>query len=227
MKVAAWSDGHGILPVIHEKVDIVIIAGDLIYIDVQRDNYESKKWLREIFLPYIKKLDCDKVIMTPGNHDYIFQRMQEGEFNEMIKAHGLEDKLIYLEDSSYEYKGLKFYGCPWCTGPMGWAFSPNRIIPDISDKYEAIPVCDILISHQPPNVDKVGCSYPYQPSERNFGSDRLRNAIEKNHIRYNVCGHIHSGIHNGIQYGDCMIYNVSLLDEDYESTYNVTYFEVC
>ena len=48
--------------------------------------------------------------------------------------------------------------------------------------------CDILITHIPPMVDKVGCSYPYQWGERDFGSDHLINKVFEHKIDYVVCG---------------------------------------
>jgi len=225
MKVAAWSDGHGILPVI-EDCDIVIIAGDIMPLNIQRDYESSIKWIKIEFFEYVSKLKCDKVFLVPGNHDFVFQKLPLGEMDKLIELYELNDKLVYLEDSLYEYNDLKIYGCPWCTGPLNWAFSPCRSYPDITPKYNAIPNCDILITHQPPRVDKVGCSYPHQPYEREFGSDRLRNVLDKRKIKYQFCGHIHTGMHLGVKYNETIIYNVSLLDEDYESTYNVTYVEI-
>ncbi|WQJ53655.1 MAG: metallo-phosphoesterase [Wendovervirus sonii] len=227
MKIAAWSDGHGILPTISKDTDVIIIAGDLMPLDIQRNTNDSIEWLKNTFFPYIEKLSCKKVFMVPGNHDFIFERLLKGEFSKIIKEHNLEDKLIYLEDELYEYEGIKFYGCPWCTGPMGWAFTDSWRNPQVTEKYNSIPEdCDILITHQPPKVDKVGCSNPYQPYERDFGSNRLKNVIESRHIKLAFCGHIHTGIHNGIKFGDTTIYNVSLLNEDYNLAFEVTTVEI-
>jgi Icc-related predicted phosphoesterase len=79
----------------------------------------------------------------------------------------------------------------------------------------------------PPKIDKVGCSYPYQPQERDFGSDSLRESIEvRDNIKYVFCGHVHTGIHDGVQFNKAMIYNVSVKNENYKDVYNVTYLNI-
>ena len=52
------------------------------------------------------------------------------------------------------------------------------------------------------------------------------NSISDNNIKINVCGHVHTGIHNGVPYGNTMIYNVSMINESYNEVYPVTYFEL-
>lgn len=225
MRIAAWSDGHGSLPKLEKTVDVVIIAGDIMPLHIQRQTNESIKWFANDFFKYIKKLPCKKVFFVPGNHDFLFENISPKTINDMISQDAeISNKLIYLLDEEYEYKGYKFYGTPWVTGPSNWAFYTSN--PEIT--YNHIPDdTNILICHQPPKIDKIGCSYPYQPNERNFGSDNLTRVIEDNeNIKYVFCGHIHSGIHDGIQYDKKMIYNVSIKDEDYEDTYNVTYIEI-
>jgi len=221
MKVAAWSDGHGILPVI-EDCDIVIIAGDIMPLNIQRDYESSIKWIKIEFFEYVSKLKCDKVFLVPGNHDFVFQKLPLGEMDKLIELYELKDKLIYLEDSLYEYNDLKIYGCPWCTGPFGWAFSPNDTLPDISSKYERIPDCDILLCHQPPKVGNLSTSYFGTAWQRDFGSDRLLKTIHQHKIGTVICGHIHSGQHGGVHEGETSFYNVSLKDEDYMVTYEPT-----
>jgi len=139
----------------------------------------------------------------------------------------LASKLIYLQDTSYTFNGIKFYGCPWVKGPAGWAF----YLPNVEDKYNAIDdEVDVLLTHQPPRIGKLGCSYPNLPREREFGSDRLREAIASKKIRYNFCGHIHSGDHNKVLYPttnvDTEFYNVSLKDEAYLPTYEPLYINI-
>lgn len=130
--------------------------------------------------------------------------------------------LIYLMDDSYEYNGKKFFGSPWIISLPNWAFCT----PDPEKQFEVIEDCDVLITHIPPRHNGVGCSYPNQPIQREFGCKALKDVIEKRNIRFNVCGHIHTGIHYGVQMGDTMIYNVSMINESYMEAYDVTYFEI-
>ena len=225
MKIAAWSDGHETLTEIEQPIDIVIIAGDIVPLYMQRNIEQSLSWFKKDFFKYVKNLNCKKVIMTPGNHDFVFEYIFPHAIKDMIAADAdVADKLVYLIDEEYEYEGLKFYGTPWVKDLRNWAFYTN----DPTLTFSHIPHdIDILISHMPPKVDKVGCSYPYQVTERDFGCAALRKAIAaRSNIKYVFCGHIHTGVHNGVQFGNAMIYNVSIKDESYNDVYPVTYIDV-
>ena len=225
MKIAAFSDTHGVcsLPVV-DQCDVVVIAGDFIPLGIQRNTQKSEEWFVNTFLSWVRVQKCDKVIFVGGNHDFFLERLGYNRIQEIIKESGLEDKAIYLKDTSYEYKGKVFYGTPCCEGPYGWAFVPV----DTLVYYEQIPDCDVLITHQPPRIEKVGCSFPGTTWERNWGSENLSRVLSDKDIKINICGHIHTGTHGGVQdgYYDRKIYNVSVLDEDYEVKYPVTYIEL-
>ena len=222
MKIVGISDLHGYLPENIKKCDILIIAGDLFPLNCQCDIKKCEEWFNKTFCKWCNKVDASIIIVVAGNHDFYFEKNSQKHIYEIIASNNLINKVIYLQDEMYEYNGLKIYGCPWCTGPNGWAFSPNQQNADINLFYQAIPDCDILICHQPPKIDKVGCSYPYKPYEIDYGSYALRSVIEQKNIKYVFCGHIHSGIHGGVEYNNTMIYNVSLKDEDYRVDYKPT-----
>ena len=219
MKIAAFSDSHGMLPQI-KPVDVVVIAGDLSPLRIQRNDVMMSIWFQDEFLRWCKDTPCNRVIFTAGNHDFYFYNFAA--MLAMIKESGLQDKVKYLIDESCEYDGKKFFGCPWCEGPKGWAFITN----DPAKTYKHITNCDVLITHQPPKVDTLGTSYPGFAWARDFGSERLLKAIEKHDIEYNFCGHIHTGTHNGIEHKGTKFYNVSLLDEDYQNVFPITYLEI-
>lgn len=223
VKVCAISDLHGALPKI-EECDVVFICGDIFPLEIQRINTECEAWLNGEFAEWIDNLPCEKVILIAGNHDYLFERFEYTKVLNKIKDNiKLKEKLVYLQDNVYEYKNLKIFGCPWCTGPYGWPF-----VDTTGEKYKLIPDCDILLTHQPPRVKQLGCSYPGKVYEENWGSEELKNKILSKNIRYNFCGHIHSGTHGGITANDCdtVFYNVSIKDEDYKVTYKPTYLEI-
>ena len=75
MKICAISDFHGLHmgDIKVPSCDVLCIAGDFVYLETQRDLDKSDKWLTEVFIPWINKLDCNKVIVTPGNHDFIIE----------------------------------------------------------------------------------------------------------------------------------------------------------
>ena len=218
MKIVAFSDTHGVRPLpIVDPCDVVIIAGDFIPLEIQRSSRKSKQWFKNVFLEWVKDLQCEKIILVGGNHDFFLDWSDKEKIKSIISEAGLEDKVIYLQDELYEYNGKTFYGTPCCEGPQGWAFVPT----DTQVYYEKIPNCDVLITHQPPRVEKVGCSFPGTMWEENWGSEKLRLAMIDKDIKVNICGHIHTGTHGGVQdgYYDRKIYNVSILDEQYKILY--------
>ena len=50
MKIAAFSDNHGWLPDNMPKADVLVIAGDILPLDIQRDVNKSIQWLKNIFV---------------------------------------------------------------------------------------------------------------------------------------------------------------------------------
>ena len=104
MTIAAWSDGHGTLPKIEHYVDVVIIAGDIVPLQIQRRTNDSLVWFASDFFNYVKKLNCKKVIMIPGNHDFVFENISPNTIKNMINGDPfISDKLVYLVDEEYEY----------------------------------------------------------------------------------------------------------------------------
>lgn len=223
MKIIALSDLHGYLPDVNEigNCDVLLIAGDIAPLQVQCNTVLSEWWMLEEFSRWVHSLKCNKVIFVAGNHDFYMEEKGPFGMNKLIHEMNLDDKLIYLKDSSYIYNDKIFYGCPWCKGPVRWAF-----IDETEKIYKKIPSCDVLICHQPPLYEKVGCSYPNKIDEREFGSKKLTERIEKGDIGIVVCGHIHSGIHDGVKLNDTTIYNVSIKNEQYKVEYKKTEFEI-
>ena len=54
----------------------------------------------------------------------------------------------------------------------------------------------------------------------------LTKVFEDKKIGINFCGHIHTGDHYGVKYNDTTVYNVSLLDENYNEAYKPTIIEI-
>lgn len=217
MKIAAFSDSHGELPEI-ESSDVLCIAGDISPLQIQRNLIMMETWFTETFLPWCKNQPVKKILLIAGNHDFFFQNYSKT--RALIESSNVKNKLIYLEDEGVRYKGKIFYGCPWCTGPFGWAFTGTQS----QIAYNNIPACDVLIVHQPPKVKKLGCSYPNTTNERDFGSEQLMQSIVKRDIDHTICGHIHTG--ESCSINNLNFYNVSLLNESYNRFKDVTYFEI-
>lgn len=224
INAGAISDLHGALPKIGQ-CDVLFICGDLFPLEYQNYDELCEQWFLDEFAKWVDKLPCKKVYLIAGNHDFFFDSMTKDAIEALIEySPELKDKLVYVCDELITIEGgLTLYGTPWCTGPRGWAF-----IDVFGTHYNDIPDCDILLTHQPPTVNKLGCSYPDTPWERNWGSDDLKKVISERNIRYNFCGHIHTGTHGGtgLPGKDTVFYNVSIKDEDYIPSFPVTYVEI-
>lgn len=171
MKVCAISDFHGLYmdDIEIPSCDVLCIAGDFVYLETQRDLDKSNKWIKDTFIPWVKKLDCEKVIVTPGNHDFIVESHYENDWlNFKKEMYSLSDeKLIFLIDEQYTYKDITFYGCPYIK-PISfgvWAFQKLN-------GYNIPDNIDVLITHDNPF----------------YNSNVVSNA------KYHLFGHWHDGI---------------------------------
>lgn len=113
MKVTAISDLHGNLIDI-EPCDLLLICGDISPLDIQRDYIQMTKWIFNEFREWIMKIDCPTIILTPGNHDFWFEKMITQPntylFNKLTILIDGETKVYNSTDD----KWYKIYGTPWC-----------------------------------------------------------------------------------------------------------------
>src|SRR3990170_753532 len=59
------------------------------------------------FNEWFSGLPHEHKIFVAGNHDWLFEKRPKYAQNLLAK------NIIYLQDSSVEIEGLKFYGSPW------------------------------------------------------------------------------------------------------------------
>lgn len=232
MKVTAISDIHGHLTEI-EPCDLLLICGDISPVHIQRDKESMLKWLITEFKDWILSIPCDKVIMTPGNHDFWFHYIYNFTEDTDSLLNGLvRDKLVVLIDEKYEYNGFAIYGTPWCK-PIGtedpeyprWAFIKGQ--DKLNDVFGQIPFdLDILITHEAPNIGGVDRSLYHDGSHKSFGSSILRTAIESTKPRFALCGHVHTGNHEFTYYNGTNVCNCSILDENYDIEFKPITFEI-
>lgn len=251
MKIVPISDLHGYLPKPEEipACDVVCICGDIVPLEYQNDDAASIAWFCLEFVPWTDKLDCKKVLLIAGNHDFFLEHVMLGPVredgtrkcrtaSEVLKKllpgnNKGKHKIVYLRDSSYELEGKRFYGTPWISGLPRWAF--NQEEDELrSGAYAAIPKkLDVLLTHMPPAFGNTGTVL--QAGSWNYGSDysskALADALLSREIRYTFCGHVHTGCHILGGYGDetveRKIANVSVKDEDYKvQTYYFTPIEI-
>lgn len=203
MKICGLSDIHGKLIEDIPKCDVLCLCGDIIPLDIQRNKNQSITWWSVKFTDWVNKLKCKKVLVVPGNHDFLLEELDTkvgSENNYLTKVIDdlTEGKVTFLVNKEYVYDGIKFFGCPYIAPIIGipgkWAFE------DIEDesKFNNIPEnVDVLLTHENPN-------YNY----------KLRNAVEKiKNLKLHLFGHWH----DGISYADLKQQNCSLLNDSYNT----------
>lgn len=236
MKIVALSDIHGsLLEDNIELCDVVCICGDIVPLDIQRNILKSISWFLLDFKPWAESLPCHKVIFIAGNHDFFLDELGPKRFNSANKVlnnllgeHKKDSKLVYLCDSSYDYKGIRFYGTPWCPNLKNWAF--YKTSEELTDIFKNIPnKCDVLLTHCPPKIGLYGTVLQNDifNFKEDYGCIELANAIKQKSIKNWLCGHIHSGLHMLSSNDDNIdIMNVSIKDENYQDTYIPYIFEI-
>lgn len=228
MNIIASSDFHGQLPYIKEKFDLFLVPGDVC---PAHDHYYSfqKEWLMTTFAEWVKTLPFanpwSKVILTPGNHDFGLERMTRAELTELeMKCEG---RLKILRHDMYEFEfpvsdgidSLTIFGTPYCSIFGNWAFMINDEALD--KKFSQIPEgVDILMSHDSPNIGKLGAILEGPWKNDDTGNAVLAKHIERVHPKLFVSGHFHSGNHE-LQtiFDGVKAANVSYVNEGYYPAY--------
>jgi Icc-related predicted phosphoesterase len=213
MTITTISDLHGYLPLL-QSCDVVCICGDISPIEFDRNKNKVREWFINKFIPWVQMLDCQKVIFIAGNHDFFLYTNDDGySVKQVIENSDVKNKLIYLENEAYTYHGLQFYGCPNVEHLVNWAFYTWD-----GHEYKYIPEStDVLLTHMAPAIGELGRDFTII---RDFGSRRLANVIkELPNLRYAFCGHIHDGDHRPTLINHTVCINSSILNDDYEYTY--------
>ena len=211
IKVIAFSDPHGNLPLITEPFDLMLICGDIC---PAHDHYHEfqRNWLSTVFVSWVLGLpfrDKDsKVIFIGGNHDQYLENEpnpNRGDYSsiytDILKP--CNGRLVYLEDDEYIYEketgsgdveSLKIYGTPWCKIFGNWAFM--RDDNKLAQYYDNIPEgLDILMTHDMPDIQGCGKIMLGPFAGENAGNETLAKAIRKNEPGLVLYGHIHSASH--------------------------------
>lgn len=216
MKIIGISDIHGEfrdLP----KCEVICICGDIVGLNDQRAMDASRKWWYNRFTAWVNRLDCEKVIITPGNHDFFIEdAVKRGYFSELkqdlsVRTNG---KLVMLVNEEYVYNGIKFYGCPYIQ-PISfqvgrWAFEDDAYNTNGDNcVYSSIPEdTDVLITHDSPIYNG---KLEYCISSKTFTKPL-----------YHLYGHWHDGA------SDPYIrrYNCSVLNDIYNHKKDFKYVEI-
>lgn len=226
IRICTFSDMHGQLNFDIKPCDIVLICGDIMPLDIQFYTSPSEEWLKTTFIPWCNNLPCEKVVFIGGNHDFVLLRHPD-RMRLMLKG---QDKIVYLDCETYEYKGKTIFGTPWCK-PFGrWAFMESYEEQDkrYARYVDIIGNIDILMSHDAPyGVSDIllqkDCPWA---DGTHIGNESLRKLLEKAQPQYNFHGHLHSTNRDAEYLGKTIVHNVSLLNENYKMVYEPIYIEI-
>lgn len=229
MKIMAISDLHGNLEKLDPNgADVVVVAGDIAPLR-GRDPWnvcDQQDWINKEFREWTSSYSNIQFVVIPGNHDFfpiahvLFKGM------EFDWKYAFSSNVHFLVDGSTEISGTKFYGTPWV--PIisySWAFEaePGKL----RSRFSKIPTgLDVLVTHSPPLIPDRDVDRSLQTDSEHFGSSELTAAICRKHPHVVFCGHIHTGLHGGVDFESSRVYNVSRLDERYEIAYEPTWVEI-
>lgn len=200
MKIVVTSDIHGQIKNLSiPECDILLIAGDIG--DYGKQIYKDANWLEYDFNPWLKKQPAKHIVMTPGNHDVVFDYALS--LVPKLDCHVLIDKFIEVE-------GIKIYGSPWSREFYNWGF--NLPEDKLALAWEKIPEgLDFLLVHSPPYGIFDETQHPHYPSNR-IGSPSLLERIKKVRPKYVIFGHNHG--QPGVMEEDGITFiNATLLDD--------------
>lgn len=230
VKIAAISDLHGFLPELKEPADILLIAGDIIPIDIQFNKPATELWLCGEFKNWIKSLPVEKVYLVAGNHDAYFESRMNLMLLKIAFEKIFDSKLTYLQNETARYvtnsgKLITIFGSPYCVEFGNWPFM--RTTDYLVNAFKDIPdQCDIIVVHNPPynlsDSDVILDEPVWNNQKVHLGSIPLTERLKGVDFKLLVCGHIHSGSHDLVN----KVVNVSYLDESYTPTYPIFYTEI-
>ena len=226
MKICAFSDMHGKLDFKVEPCDIVLIGGDIVPVRIQKYTNDSEEWFKTVFIPWCTNLPCEKVVFVGGNHDQFI-------YNHSDRLRALlegQDKVIYLDCETFEYKGKVIFGTPWCKVFGDWSFmlpydEQDKMYNGLLDK---LPKIDIILSHDAPYgvSDIILQKDCWWADGSHIGNESLKRFVEKVNPDYLLHGHLHTTSRECEMLNNTQVYNISLLDENYEMVFEPQYFEV-
>jgi len=129
MKILHISDTHGLhdhMPPL-PAADVLVHSGDMTWSGTEKEVIDFLHWL-------IEQQFQHKVFIAGNHDDCLYQA------DEII---GLPDNIHFLQNSSVEIEGIRFYGLP--------LFMMDCFTDRYNSLIEDIPTnTDVVISHQPP-----------------------------------------------------------------------------
>lgn len=227
MKIVAISDMHGYLKDIPE-CDLLIIAGDISPLRIQSNTAKMLEWLEDDFMPWLERQLCHKVVLVAGNHDFIFEvdGIQE-EVTRIFDMYSswftyLENETVKIDIDDHE---ISIFGTPYCSVFGNWPFMYENDL--LADFFKEIPSkVDIIVSHDAPYGTSDVCSEGMAKYEGHIGNRPLAEALKNVEFKYLFHGHLHTSNHEAEELNVGLVYNVSLLNEDYKLVFEPLEIEI-
>ncbi len=174
MKILAAGDIHGDWRLAEklaeraqkEKVDFVVLCGDLTFQEQSTDN---------IVGPFVKR--HEKVLLIPGNHETV----ATADF--LAQLYGVKN----LHGYSVKYKGVGVFGCGGANIGL-FQLGEEEIFGLLKKGFEDIKNIEkkIMVTHVHPSESKMGKLTKYFP-----GSEGVRKAISTFKPDILLCSHVH------------------------------------
>ena len=221
MKICAISDTHGLHRELDIKEsDILCIAGDISPLNIQGRKEPMLEWLHSDFIPWCESLPVNKVFLTPGNHELAISHM-EPDVRELLE----NTKIEYLIDELSTYETYKIWGTPWCSIYGNWAYMK---FPEFEEeRFMRMPEnLDILISHDPPYGACDICLQHPRGFYEHIGNPELTKVVKIKNPKIILCGHLHTGRSRETLFDNINVYNVSVVNEQYEIYREPKYLEI-
>jgi uncharacterized protein len=174
MRILASGDIHGDTGLakkladkaLKEKVDLVVLCGDITYADTSTDN---------LIGPFVK--NHLKVLLIPGNHETVATT------DFLAEVYGVKS----LHGYSVKYKDIAFFGCGGANIGLS-QLSEKEIYDMLKRGFKHIEEIKkkIMVTHVHPSGTKMEMFTKVFP-----GSDGVKRAIEKFHPDILLCSHVH------------------------------------
>ena len=196
-KIVCFSDTHGQHNMVKiPECDILIFAGDY---SGMSDLYNTMS-----FAAWMAKQPAKHKILVPGNHDYY------------VKVADWGDTYVLI-NNTVTLEGITFLGSPYTPEFNGWNYMMSA--KELEALYSKMvnPV-DFLITHGPPY--KILDKY----KNEHIGCVFLKEYVERMKPKYHVFGHNHEQGQYATK--DTKFYNISMLNQDYIMSYNLTVLEI-
>ena len=214
MRIACAADLHGHLGWHPPNADLLILAGDLVPIECERDVVESWNWAITKLNPWLI-LEARRfkhgIVAIPGNHDFWLDEQRGHDRSNLIES--MSWKYIrpgHRMTIGSENDHHTLFSLPWTLSRNDWAFqmTENQIAVQLQKALAGR--CNVIVSHGPPrnacdtawNGDAIG-SRALEAYAHDFKPDLI------------VCGHVHEAAGEDL-IGRTRVVNCSLLNGSYK-----------